>query len=195
MANLNTFRAVNDVEKKILFSSIENISVDLSHFLQENPNKIYVLIVSSREKFEYPKVYFVPKRLINVIRKISINSVIRAGGVYLGFIKRGKFNISLEAIEYFFSRNALFFSNLQKLKLTTEGEKAFLYGNDIRKNMVLDLSPYLIKHSFLLVFNSIDEFLGIALLRENLGSIEYIKPSEIIALHLQDKGYYLRKEQ
>jgi len=195
MGNLKRFRRLNETEKGIIFTSVKNISVKLYQFLRENYNNLYILISKPKENFQYPKVYFVPNKLIATIRKIIEHCIVKSGGLYLGFIKKGQLRISIEAIEYYLSNHPQVFSDLQKINLTAEGEKSFLYGNNIQRDMILNISPTLLKQRFLIVLNSLNELIGIALLKGNLPSLEKLNPDDIVAINLQDKGYYLRKAQ
>lgn len=195
MGNLKRFRLINETEKGIIFTSVKNISVKLYQFLRENYNNLYILISKPKENFQYPKVYFVPNKLIATIRKIIEHCIVKSGGLYLGFIKKGQLRISIEAIEYYLSNHPQVFSDLQKINLTAEGEKSFLYGNNIQRDMILNISPTLLKQRFLIVLNSLNELIGIALLKGNLPSLEKLNPDDIVAINLQDKGYYLRKAQ
>ncbi len=195
MVNLNRFRLLNETEKGIIFKSVKNISAHLYQFFHENYHNLYILISKTKENFQYPKVYFIPNELIVIIRKIKEQSIIKSGGLYLGFIKKGELKISIEAIEYYLSNYPEFFSNLQKINLTGEGEKSFLYGNNIQRDMIIDFSSSFLEQTFIIVLNTLNELIGIALVKKNLPLLEKLNPDDIVAVNLQDKGYYLRKAQ
>jgi ribosome biogenesis protein Nip4 len=195
MGNLNRFRRLNQTEKGTILRSLKNISVKLSQFFEENFNNLYIQFLKPNENYQYPKVYFLPNMLISTLKKIKKNSIIKSGGLYLGFIKKGELMISIEAIEYYLSTHSELFSDLQKINLTAEGEKSFLYGNNIQKDMIIDFSSSFLEQRFILVLNTLNELIGIALVKENLPSLEKLNSDEIVAINLQDKGYYLRKTQ
>ena len=61
--------------------------------------------------------------------------------------------------------------------------------------MITKTSAKLQRDDFLLVFNEFNEILAIALSKTESNIIDKLKPKEIIALNLKDKGYYLRTPQ
>jgi len=46
-----------------------------------------------------------------------------------------------------------------------------------------------------LIFNRNDEIIALAQSKYNYQNIQKLKPKEIIAINLNDKGYYLRRNQ
>ena len=65
----------------------------------------------------------------------------------------------------------------------------------ILKSMIVKTPNNLKENSFLLVFNNLDEIIGIALSHINAKNIQSLKPKDTIAINLSDKGFYLRKNQ
>ena len=61
--------------------------------------------------------------------------------------------------------------------------------------MVIKTSKNLQEKDFLLVFNEMNELLAIAQFIVESNVLQYLKPKDIIALNLSDKGIYLREKQ
>ena len=116
-----------------------------------------------------------------------------SAGLYFGYIKQGKFYLSLESTEFF--KNLSCFLIEQFLFLTDKGEKSILYGNNIEKEMIIRISPKLNKSDFLLVFNQNDELIAISISTVYYNIYKKLNPNDLVALNLIDKGYYLREKQ
>jgi ribosome biogenesis protein Nip4 len=61
--------------------------------------------------------------------------------------------------------------------------------------MISKTSAKILKDDFLLIFNELNEILAIALSKTESKIVDKLRPKEIIALNLKDKGYYLRTPQ
>jgi 60S ribosome subunit biogenesis protein NIP7 len=96
-------------------------------------------------------------------------------------------------VEYLYKNG--FFTEFKFVNLNDYGEKSFLYGNDVLKKMVQKSSNTLMKEDFLLILNSQKEILGLGLSLVNNETLSYLKPSDVLAINIIDKGSYLRKKQ
>ena len=117
---------------------------------------------------------------------------IKSSGLYFGMIKKSFFYMSLEGAELLHLYNC--FPNKNMIQVNNEGEKSIFYGNHILKKNVSVISPDLTKNDFLLIFNISDEVIAIANSKVDYLESKGLKPNEIIAYNLVDKGYYLRKQ-
>ncbi|GAH74587.1 unnamed protein product, partial [marine sediment metagenome] len=109
------------------------------------------------------------------------------------FIKRGEFYFSIEGVEYLY-KNGIF-TEFKLVHLNENGEKSFLYGNSILKKMVRKSPNTLKKEDFLLILNNIDEIIGLGISRVNNEILLNLKPSDVFAINIKDKGEYLRRRQ
>ncbi|TXT65816.1 MAG: hypothetical protein BAJALOKI1v1_380024 [Promethearchaeota archaeon] len=197
MKNLNVFRKVNETEKKIIGSSLHAISSQLARFFDIHALHLYIKIIKSSQKFQYPKLFFLSNELIQFLKRFPKKKEISSCGTYIGFIKKGELKISLEGIEYFYINHPSFFSAHQFLIITAEGEKSFLYGNNIRLKMIQTRSSSSKRGDFMLVLNQAKELLGIAVMNKDYcpDLMNQLNKEETMAITLQDKGYYLREPQ
>jgi len=51
------------------------------------------------------------------------------------------------------------------------------------------------KEDFLLVLNDFDEIIGLGISRINNETLSNLKPSDVFAINIKDKGQYLRRKQ
>jgi ribosome biogenesis protein Nip4 len=101
--------------------------------------------------------------------------------------------LSLEGAEFMYKQN-LFPKNYQ-LVANAEGEKAILFGNPILKRNIISLPPTLKKNELLIIFNQSNEMISLALSQVDCSISQELKPNDMIAINLVDRGYYLRKKQ
>lgn len=187
------FRPINKFEYTIINNSLRDSFPELLSFIESGENFIYIQERGLFLKENYPKIYVISERIKKVIEEFHIDNCINSSGLYFGFMKRGRFFISLEAIDYFFNKKII--SVYQKVKLNEKGKKSFLYGNKITKNMIIQETSHFKAHNFLLVFDKNNELMGIAKSLIDYKDFQILKPKNIIALNLNNKGYFLRKEQ
>ncbi|MFX1418021.1 MAG: PUA domain-containing protein [Promethearchaeota archaeon] len=187
------FRQINEIEKKIIFQSFSNISPNLVEFIRKSKNFLYISLKDLNSRKVYPKIYLVSNHLLKKINLIDLNSKISSIGLYFGFIKKGKFYLSLEGAEFLYREGI--FSGFKYIQVNDGGEKSVLYGNNILKSMVNELSSNLRKGDFLLIFNNTNEILAIAQSKVDCSIIDTLKLNSIIAVNLSDKGVYLRENQ
>ena len=193
MKNLKNFRIINNTEKTIIINSLSKISPEISSILDKKDYKLFISFNDFSSKNKFPSLFLVPNNLTELFEKIEPNRNITSAGLYFGFIKKNRFMLSLEGAEFLLNLN--FFSERYQLIVNNDGEKAILYGNKILKKMIIKISNKLKKNDFLLVFNQSNELISIAHSQVDFEDIQNLKPNEIIAFNLIDKGYYLRKKQ
>jgi len=194
MSNFNgLFRKARDIEIKIIKNSLHNITEQTWKFILDNQYEIYIRISERSKKKPYSELYLIPHKLEKEISKIKDNSSIKFSGIPLGFIKENHFYLSLEASELFFKSNIIESKNI--LVLTEKGEKSILYGNPIKKSMILNISSEITANMIIFVINKNREFLGLGFSKLNYEGIKQSDNDEEIAHNLIDKGVYLRKEQ
>ncbi len=189
------FRALNDFEAGMLKKGLIEISPKGIKFFENNINYFYVKLKSDVEHKSLPMIFFVSEETKNLIDRIKNKGKIESGGIYFGFLKKGKFYLSLEGAEYLYKNRI--FPESQTVFVNDKGEKSILYGNDLKKRMAKRYSEKLSKGDSILILNKLGEVCALGLTKLNGYAIK--KKSEDdespIALTLIDKGYYLRKLQ
>lgn len=189
------FRPLNDFETEMLKKGLAEISPELMKFFESDISYFYVKLKSDVERKSLPMIYFISKETKNLISQIKEKGRIESGGTYFGFLKKGKFYLSLEGAEYL--NESKIFPEIQKVYATNDGEKSILYGNNIRKRMIKKYSEKLSKGDTILILNKLGEVCALGL--SKLNGYELKKSTnddgDIVAQNLIDKGYYLRKMQ
>ena len=193
MIDTKKFRKVNKNEYAIITNSVLKISTKILSVLKKIDYKIYIVLVNKTSKNNYPSIYLIPnnltKDLVNFQQEINVNSA----GLYLGFIKKGEFYLSLEGAEFLCKKGIL--SAIKFLYVNKKGEKSILYGNNILKNMILKIPSNIQKEDYLLIFNELNEILALAQSKVESNNIKHLNPEDLVAFNLSDKGIYLRKKQ
>jgi len=154
---------------------------------------LYILINNSTTKKDYPSIYLITDKQQKLIDEFNVLNRIYAAGLYFGFLKKGDFYFSIEGVEYIYNNGI--FTDFKLLQLTESGEKSFLYGNNILKMMVSKSPTNLKKKDFLLLLNEFEEIIGLGISRVNNETILNLKPKDIFAGNISDKGQYLRRRQ
>ncbi|NVM44953.1 MAG: hypothetical protein HWN79_08545 [Candidatus Lokiarchaeota archaeon] len=193
MTNTRIFRQINSIETSIIATTFNNISPELSHTLENMKNLLYILINNSTTQKDYPSIYLITDQQQKLLNETIIINLIYSAGLYFGFLKKGIFYFSIEGVEYL-CKNGIF-TDFKQLHLTKGGEKAFLYGNNVLKKMVRKSPNNLKEKDFLLILNRIDEIVGLGISQVNNETILNIKPNDVFAINISDKGQYLRKKQ
>ena len=192
MNDATSFRQINNIELQIIITSFIKISAKFLAILDNLKTKLYTSIKHSTNRTNYLSIYLITDEQQNLLNEINIRNKIYATGVFFGLIKRGVFLLSIEGAEFLYVSNI--FPDFKKLILNENGEKSTLYGNNILKKMVVYSPIDLKKTDFLLLLNENDEILGLGFSQTNNEQILNLKPSDLIALNLSDKGYYLRQQ-
>ena len=187
------FRKLNKNEKKIVKDSLHNISDKIWEYFLEEQYEIYIKISESKKNKTSLELFLVPQQLEPEINKIKNLTTINFTGIPLGFIKNKRLFLSLETAELLF--------NLHKIDpriiliLNENGEKSVLYGNPIKKSMILEISSEVQANRIVFLINKNQEFLGLGLSKINYEDYRQFENEDEIALNLVDKGSYLRKDQ
>ncbi len=193
MIRSSIFRKINEIENKIISESLSKFSPNILKFLIESKKQLYISIIESKKKTNYPTVYLVSNDFQKIIDLNGFKGKIYLVNLYFGFIKKSYFYLSLEGTEFLYKQGNL--SDINRLYLNKKGEKSVLYGNHISKNMIVKTSSHLEKGDFLLIFNEFDEILAIAQSKSDTNILQHLQPKDIVALNLSDKGIYLREKQ
>jgi len=193
MIESSNFRQINEIEREIIIQSLSKISPTIIQFIIRSKNMLYISLKKGNSETNYPSIYLASNYFQEEIDLIEFNDKIYSVGLYFGFIKRGRFYISLEGAENLYKNNI--FSEFQHVQVNKTGEKSILYGNNILKNMIIKTPEHLRENDFLLVFNKRNEIIAIAQARVKIQNISLLKPNEVLAINLSDKGLYLRKQQ
>jgi ribosome biogenesis protein Nip4 len=190
-------RKINEIESKIIIETLSKISKKGSAFFDEHQFNFYVIISKERNRVLFPKIFFVPKNIVSLYKKLSFKSKITSIGLYFGFIKQGALFISLEGVEFLDKKDLLTEKN--KIRVNKKGEKAILYGNDILKTMLelpnRDSMPIINAEDIVIFTNKFKEILAIGFMTGNTSEFENLSSKSLIAQNLIDKGYYLREIQ
>jgi len=187
---MKSFRRINETEQGIIRNSLGKISNTALSALAKSNNELYISESSSSKRYFYPRVYLLPNSLSEIINRSK--SIIYSAGLFFGFIKKGKFLISLEGAFSLHERDG--FTEEHQIYVNEKGEKSVLYGNKILKNMILKTPSNLKKNSFVLIFNALNELIAIGQTQVDDETIHNLENDGIVALNLVDKGYYLRKQ-
>jgi len=193
MNGLANFREINSFEKKIILHSLSTISPKILQILYDLQNFLCISFKENYSKNNYPVIFLIEKGQKEIVELLNDKSIVYSVGLYFGFIKRSNFYLSLEGAEFLHAKKI--FPEFQQLFLNKKGEKSFLYGNNISRNMI-DMIPQKVKKKdILLVLNNFNEIIGISQSQFDEKIIHTLKPKDIIAINLSDKGFYLRKTQ
>ena len=193
MNETRIFRRINVVEIKIIANSLNTISTELLRIFDNLKEQLFILINKITTKNDYPSIYLLSEEQQKLVDKLNASNRIYDAGLYFGFIKRGEFYFSIEGVEYLYKSGI--FTEFKFVHLNEKGEKSFLYGNSILKNMVRKSPKSLKKEDFLLVINDSDEILGLGISRVNNEILSNLKTSDVYAINIRDKGQYLRRKQ
>jgi len=193
MNDLKNFRIINNKENRIIEDSLIKYSFKLPSALKELEFQFFILLDDLSLNSKFPSIYLVPTTLINTLNIIDPDIKTISSGIYFGFIKKNNFYLSLEGAEFLHTKNC--FSKCHYVEVNKQGEKSILYGNNIKKELIIEISNKLNKKDFLLVLNQSKELIAIALSQVNYKTFQNLNPKDVIALNLVDKGYYLRKKQ
>ncbi len=193
MRDLKTFRLVNKIETTMIYDSLIKLSPNILHFFEKKDYRLYISLNELEAESKFPLIFLISKDQSILLEKVLKAVIVRSAGVYFGFIKKGNFFLSLEGLEFLFKSNL--FSDLKRINVSDKGEKSILYGNNILKNMIVKIPINIKQKEILVVLNKFDEVIAIAQSKQDHQNIQKLKPKELIAINLNDKGYYLRKNQ
>ncbi len=192
MRDLKTFRLVNKIETTMIYNSLIKISPNILSFFEKTDYRLSISLNELEAKSKFPLIFLISEDQLKLLRTLK-NDKINSAGLYFGFIKKGNFYISLEGAEFLYNNHL--FSDLKRIHLNDKGEKSILYGNNISKDMIHAIPSSLKQNEILLIFNKNDKVIALAQSKYNYQIIQKLKPKELIAINLNDKGYYLRRNQ
>ncbi|MHA1680689.1 MAG: hypothetical protein ACTSUE_06760 [Promethearchaeota archaeon] len=143
-------------------------------------------------KKDLNEVHLLPRVGKVRFKKLMGNPGLEYFGLFAGYLLENEMRLSMEGASEV-ARNGGVSANF--VKLTDEGEKSFLYGNDLKKETLLEVPPDGITHDrgICLVLNSHGEFIGIGRLACQDPTFESVQDEDIIITNLVDNGLYLRK--
>ncbi|TKJ21792.1 MAG: hypothetical protein CEE43_08870 [Promethearchaeota archaeon Loki_b32] len=192
MSETLEFRRINEIEEKIIITSLTKISSDFQQIINNFKKFLYFSTESLTSRSIFPNIFLISKDQYTLLQSLKSDRIISAG-LYFGFIKKGNFHISLEGAEFLYKNNKL--SSFRRIYVNDKGEKSILYGNNILKNMIIKFPISLRKKDLLLVINKYEEVLALIRSKFDYQDIQEVKPKDIIAINLIDKGIYLRVSQ
>ncbi len=187
------FRLINEIEKKIIITTLSNISPKILPLLYNLEKLLFISTYKLHIEDNSLTIHLISNDQHKIVDIINTSPRICSAGLYFGFIKKGVFYLSLEGAEYIYKHDI--FSEFQQLQVNEKGEKSILYGNNILKSMIVRTPINLKERDFLLIFNKLNEIIAIAQSRVKNQNIQKLTQIEIVAMNLSDKGYYLRKKQ
>jgi ribosome biogenesis protein Nip4 len=193
MKDSASFRVINNTEKTIIRNSVSKISSDVLSFLDSQVDFLYISFNQKSNNNPYPKIFLLNQEHKSLVKQIEIKDIIIEAGLYIGFIKMGNFHISLEFLEYLYKNHKV--PDLKQFWANIGGEKSILYGNNIRKEMVNKIPENLKRNDYVIIINQLNEIIAFCKSKVNKDEINDLKPKEVIAINLFDKGKYLRRKQ
>ena len=165
------------------------------------------------------QVFLVSMEIHNLVSSLRKAAPIKHCGINLGFFqskrdRKGyneRFYLSFEGGRFLYSliqnKFPKIFQEIQIIKLNTDGERSFLYGQDISLDRITSETEDLVKRRLIFVLNRKNQYIGLALLKVKLiGNKDYSQKTRYIEeysrsgnfmlsiLNLADAGYYLRGE-
>ena len=185
MNDMIRFRLINEIEKDLICSILGKILSEPDDFTMG----LYISFTMDKN----PSIYLVSERLDKELQDFKNSESLISTGLYFGFIRKGKFFISLEAIDYLYKKNRLSTNSL--LIVNRTGEKAVLYGNDIDKQFVIKKPEDLNEGDLLIVLNENHELLAIGISKVSHSKFQKLSQKEKVVKTLVDKGSYLRRKQ
>ena len=193
MNHLKKFRIINEIERTIIFDSLLKISPNILPTLSGLNYKLFISFENLSWKYNFPHIYLFRNFLIEFLKNLEPEITISSLGLYFGYIKKNQFFISIEGAEFLHKLKIL--HERHHITINDEGEKSILYGNKIIKKFIFKIPITLKKNDFLLVFNQSNELIAISQSQIDYNTIQDLKPKDVVASNLVDKGYYLRVKQ
>lgn len=193
------FVTPNHINKQFIKTGLDHVSGKAWLRLQREPYNFYLKF---RKRANDAHVFFVPHENVNFISSVEKSSDIAHAGTYFGFIEKKEFFLSLEGAEFIKDieerENNM---DLKFIKISSQGARSFLYGNDIPLRYVIKKPQELNRKQIVFIVDESDRFLGIAYIfipyespseRQKRGTRRYTAPKMQIR-NLIDYGYYIRR--
>ncbi|MGV9171617.1 MAG: hypothetical protein ACOC44_04285 [Promethearchaeia archaeon] len=187
------FQELRDIEKQILNTELKRVSLNVENIAKKTDLVFKSKFPGKNQKEHYPEIYLVPKELNILLNQIPLEIKPFSAGIYFGFIKKGEFRLSIEGMDFLYRQKLI--TKTHQLITSSEGEKAILYGNEIRKYMVNSYPVSRKKNHILAVLNKYQEVIAIANPIVDFNEWNLLENNKLVAHNLVDKGYYLRSAQ
>ncbi len=144
------------------------------------------------QKGTFTSIHLLPRDAKDRFKGLMGNPGLKHFGLFLGMF-HGTFNLSLEGASELARRGGL---RRNWIKLSDEGEKSFLYGQDIKKPMLQEVCPRGITHDrgICVVLNARGECIGIGKLEARDPRLVKVADDEVIIKNVVDRGVYLRDQ-
>ena len=150
------------------FGSIDFLS-DFSIYVKEGEKK---------------EVYAVSKDLDSLIGKLNEVSF----GIKIGEVGR-RFSFTLEGAFFLVKKNK------KKVYVNEKGEMLFLYGRDIFRESLIEVTKDVKENDIVFVCNKRGDILGIGKTRFDAERIFEVEEGRVVVENLVDRGEYIRKER
>ncbi len=147
-------------------------------FLDENE----VLI-----KEDNKDVYALSKDLARFLELFKIDFV--SAGIKIGEAGSRRFRFTVEGAYYLARRNK------KRVYVNERGEMLFLYGRDIFRGSIVDVTGDVRENDVVFVCNRRGDILGIGRIRFDADRIWDLDDDRIVVENLVDRGEYLRKQR
>jgi ribosome biogenesis protein Nip4 len=188
--NPKNLRNLKNREFDIIQASLTQISSKINQYLQDRRSCIYLIISEYKAK---DQIYLITENLKNVLTNFQSDLKIASAGIFLGFILKNNFFLSLEGAELFLKENLI--PEEVILRVNDEGEKSILYGNPVERKMIPNISSTMQKNSIIFILNKSSELISIGYSEVDIRDLDAFKERDILIKNLIDKGYYLRRPQ
>jgi len=138
-------------------------------------------------------IYLMPREAKDRFKVLMGNPGLRHFGLYLGNFKGTQFNLSMEGMSELVKAGGV---SSNWVKLNEDGEKSFLYGQDIKKEDLQAVSARGITHDrgICIVMNAMGECLGIGKLEADDHTLRRVSDTDVLVSNIVDKGMYLRNQ-
>nr|MDO8085155.1 hypothetical protein [Candidatus Sigynarchaeum springense] len=145
------------------------------------------------QKGNFTSIHLMPREAKDRFKVLMGNPGLKHFGLFLGMFKGNQFNLSLEGAAELVRRGA---ATRNWIKLSDDGEKSFLYGQDIKKPALQEVCPRGITHDrgICIVLNARGECLGLGKLEARDPRLVKVSDDEILVKHVVDRGVYLRDQ-
>ena len=143
--------------------------------------KSFSIYIKEGEKRE---VYAVSKDLEPFIGKLNEVSF----GIKIGEVGK-RFRFTLEGAFFLAKRNK------KKVYVNEKGEMLFLYGRDLFRESILDVSEDVMENDIVFVCNKRGDIIGIGKARFGRDRIFKVEKGRVVVENLVDRGEYIRKER
>ncbi|MBN2152904.1 MAG: hypothetical protein JW839_15740, partial [Candidatus Lokiarchaeota archaeon] len=146
------------------------------------------------QKGTFTSIHLLPRDAKDRFKGIMGNPGLKHFGLFLGMLKGSQFNLSLEGASELARWGGV---ARNWIKLSDEGEKSFLYGQNIQKPALQEVCPRGITHNrgICIVLNARGECLGLGKLEAQDPRLVRVSDDEILVTNLVDRGIYLRDQE